>query len=259
MISALLIDLDGTIYSQGKVYPGVYYAIDYLRRRNIPFRYITNTTGRNRQQLAVLLASLGIHCTVEDIVFAPQAAARYCKKKGYQRIWLATRNDALDSEFNGMELTRHEPQAVVLGDLGKYFTYARMNGLFGALLEGAELIAMQKGRYWHTEEYGPTLDLGPYVTALEYATATEATVVGKPAKAFFELALDGWDFPKSTIAVVGDSIENDLQGASGAGLKSIMVRTGVYDKKLAAKTKQKAGWTIDSIADLPALLDRLEE
>ena len=253
MISALLIDLDGTIYSQGEAYPGARFTIDFLQRRKIPFRYITNTTGLSRSQLVKRLADIGIKSTTDDIFIAPQAAALYCRKKGSRRVWLATRDDAVLAEFDGLELGRENPQAIVLADLREGFTCAMMNDLFGAILAGAELIAMQKGRYWLTEEYGPTLDLGPYVAALEYASAREATVVGKPAREFFDLALDGWSPTRAEIAVVGDSIENDLQGAKAAGLQAIMVRTGVYDPD---EDGSAADWTIDSIAELPDLLDR---
>lgn len=252
MISALLIDLDGTIYSQGEAYPGARFTIDYLHRRKIPFRYITNTTGLSRPQLVKRLADIGIKSTPEEIFIAPQAAALYCRKQGYRRVWLASRDDAVLAEFDGLKLSQDNPQAIVLADLREEFTYAMMNDLFGAIMGGAELIAMQKGRYWLTEEYGPTLDLGPYVAALEYASAREATVVGKPSPAFFNLALDGWSLPHAEIAVIGDSIENDLLGAKAAGLQAIMVRTGVYDPKADGRA---ADWTIDSIADLPHLLD----
>ena len=255
MISALLIDLDGTVYSQGQGYPGASFAIDFLRRRKIPFRFITNTTGMSRGRLVKRLAGMGIESTPADIFIAPQAAALYCRKQGYRRVWLATRDEAVFEEFDGLELTQENPQAVVLADFRDDFSYARMNALFGAVLAGAELVAMQKGRYWLTEEYGPTLDLGPYVAALEYATAKQAIVVGKPARLFFDLALEGWSLPRAQIAVVGDSVENDLRWAEAAGLQSIMVRTGIYDAEAAGIS---ADWTIDSLADMPALLDRLQ-
>jgi ribonucleotide monophosphatase NagD (HAD superfamily) len=54
-------------------------------------------------------------------------------------------------------------------------------------MDGAELIALQKNRFWQLAD-GLSLDVGPFVAALEYATGRPATVVGSPAAAFFEQA-----------------------------------------------------------------------
>jgi len=70
------------------------------------------------------------------------------------------------------------------------FTYERLDRAFRHLVDGAELVALQKNRYWQQED-GLSLDAGPFVAALEYASCKVATVIGKPEKAFFEAALGG--------------------------------------------------------------------
>jgi ribonucleotide monophosphatase NagD (HAD superfamily) len=57
----------------------------------------------------------------------------------------------------------------VVGDLGERFGYRVLNQAFRELLDGAELVALQKNRYWRTPD-GLSLDVGPFVAALEYAT-----------------------------------------------------------------------------------------
>ena len=57
-------------------------------------------------------------------------------------------------------------------------------------MDGAELIALQKNRFWLTPD-GLSLDVGPFVAALEYAAGTQAYVVGKPARGFFGTTLAG--------------------------------------------------------------------
>ena len=47
------------------------------------------------------------------------------------------------------------------------------------VLEGAEIIALHKGRY-HQGASGLLLDSGAFVAALEHATGKQAIVVGKP-------------------------------------------------------------------------------
>jgi FMN phosphatase YigB (HAD superfamily) len=71
-------------------------------------------------------------------------------------------------------------------------------------------------------EDGLTLDAGPFVAALEYASGKTALVVGKPEPAFFEAALRDLGREAHEVAMVGDDAESDVAGAqrriSAAGL-----------------------------------------
>ena len=54
--------------------------------------------------------------------------------------------------------------------------------------------------------------------------------------------------------MVGDDVESDVGGALAAGLAGVLVRTGKYrDDALSVSGVQPTA-TLDSIADLPALL-----
>jgi HAD superfamily hydrolase (TIGR01458 family) len=142
---------------------------------------------------------------------------------------------------------------VIVGDLGDGWDYDVLNGAFRQLMDGAELIALQKNRYWETAE-GLSLDAGPFVSALEYATGREAEVVGKPSDAFFELALSDLGVNAGGAAMVGDDVEADIGGALDAGLAGILVRTGKYREDLVSSSGVEPTATVDSIADVPPLL-----
>lgn len=49
-----------------------------------------------------------------------------------------------------------------------------------------------------------SLGPGPFVTGLEYATDSKATVVGKPEKTFFLEALRGTDCAPEEAVMIGD-------------------------------------------------------
>ena len=77
---------------------------------------------------------------------------------------------------------------MLVGDLGEDFTYGRLDQAFRCLMDGAELVALQRNRYWQTGR-GLSLDAGPFVAALEFASGKRASVVGKPEERFFRSAL----------------------------------------------------------------------
>jgi phospholysine phosphohistidine inorganic pyrophosphate phosphatase len=144
-------------------------------------------------------------------------------------------------------------QAVVVGDLGEDFNYAALNRAFGHVMDGAELIALQKNRYWLKPE-GLALDVGPFVAALEYATRRDALVVGKPSRDFFATILSGIPAEPGEAAMVGDDVESDIGGAQDAGLAGILVRTGKYRDDALRDSGVEPAAVVDSIADVPGLL-----
>jgi ribonucleotide monophosphatase NagD (HAD superfamily) len=115
-------------------------------------------------------------------------------------------------------------------------------------MQGAKLLALQKNRYWQTD-VGLSLDAGPFVAALEYASGKRASVVGKPERDFFRLALEDIRLEANEVAMVGDDAEADVIGAKRAGLMGIQVRTGKW-----RADAREADLVIDSIADLPGVL-----
>jgi ribonucleotide monophosphatase NagD (HAD superfamily) len=121
-------------------------------------------------------------------------------------------------------------------------------------MEGAELLALQKNRYWRTAS-GLSLDAGPFVAALEYASGKQALVVGKPEPTFFRLALEDLGLAANEVAMVGDDAEADVVGAKKAGLSGIQVRTGKWQP---GGDVTAADLVIDSIADLPEALEEGE-
>jgi HAD superfamily hydrolase (TIGR01458 family) len=146
-------------------------------------------------------------------------------------------------------LTDDHPDYVLVGDLGEDFTYARLNPAFRHLMDGAELLALQKNRYWQTD-VGLSLDAGPFVAALEFASGKKASVVGKPEREFFRLALEDIGLEAGQVAMVGDDAEADVAGAKRAGLVGIQVRTGKWRADAG-----EADLVIDSVADLPRVME----
>jgi len=92
-------------------------------------------------------------------------------------------------------------------------------------MNGAKLIAVHKNRFCQTK-HGLQLDIGAFIHGLEYASGSEAVIIGKPTPAFFQVALDEMGLSKDEVLMIGDDIDSDIGGAQKAGLKAVLVRTG---------------------------------
>jgi len=98
-----------------------------------------------------------------------------------------------------------------------------------------------------------SLDLGPFVKAIEYSSGKKSILMGKPEKNFFDLAVKDLEIKKDNILMIGDDITSDIEGSINANLKAIQVKTGKFQEKDLKKPTQP-NYTIESINALPKLL-----
>jgi HAD superfamily hydrolase (TIGR01458 family) len=248
---AVLLDLDGVLYVEGQPLPGAAAAVEELRAAGLALRFVTNTTAHSRRRTFEKLTRLGFAVDQRELVTPAVLAVQRCRDRGHRTVALLMR-DEVKEEFEGLDEI-DEPDAVIVGDLGDGFGYDVLNRAFRQLLGGAELIALQKNRYWLRED-GLCLDVGPFVAALEYAAGCEAHVVGKPADGFFRHVLAGLGASPDEAVMVGDDIESDIGGALRAGLAGVLVRTGKYRERAVVASGIEPSATVDSIADVPKLL-----
>ncbi len=251
--AGFLFDLDGVFYTGGKAIPGGKETLHILDALELPYRFITNTTTRPASALVEKLAGFGIETTADHIISAPVAAAHYLEGLGKPRCRLVL-DPSLKEDFGAVELDDESPEYIVLGDIGTTWNYALMDSLFAQVMDGAKLIALHKGRFWKTQD-GLRLDIGAFVAGLEYATGTEATIMGKPSEGFFQMAVESLGLSPEQVAVVGDDIDSDVGGAQAAGLQGLLVRTGKYREDYAARSPVEPDGVIDSIEALPQWLN----
>jgi HAD superfamily hydrolase (TIGR01458 family) len=251
-VRLVLLDLDGVLYVEDEPLAGARDAVAALRDGGRALRFVTNTTARPRRRILERLHRLGFAVEPGELSTPAALAVSHCRARGITRAALVMNPDVKE-DFAELEEVASGAQAVIVGDLGSAFDFEILNRAFRQVMHGAELVALQKNRFWLTPD-GLSLDVGPFVAALEYATGREALVVGKPARAFFETILDGAGIPAAQAAMVGDDVESDVGGAQAAGLVGILVRTGKYRADAVRASGVEPDAVVGSIADVPALL-----
>ena len=250
-VRGVLLDLDGTLYQDGRALPGAADAVRQLRASGRAIRFVTNTTERARADVFADVKTMGFSDDPEELFTAPAVAAAWLQGQGFQRVALLVPK-ATHEDFAGLTAVERDPDAVVVGDLGEAWDYQTLNRGFQWLHGGAQLIALQKNRYW--QRAGElVLDAGPFVAALEFAAGVTATVVGKPSAPFFATAVASMDLPMEAVAMVGDDVVGDVGGAQRAGCLGVLVQTGKYrdgDEEGAVRPDA----VIASVAELPERL-----
>jgi HAD superfamily hydrolase (TIGR01458 family) len=254
-VDGLLLDIDGVLAISWEPIVGAIDTLSWLRDRAIPFRLITNTTTHTRDALASTLRDAGFAVDATDIVTAVAATAEFLRTRHADaRVFVLSDGDAR-ADLEGVTLVEPgEPaDVVVIGGASDDFSYANLNHVFGLLNDGAALVGMHRNLYWRTAD-GLQLDAGAFIAGLEQATATTATICGKPAPAFFDAALELLGVPPARAAMVGDDVVNDVLGAQAAGIIGVLVRTGKFRPEDLERDDGTPDHVIGSFADLPMLL-----
>ncbi len=258
---AFLLDIEGTLYTESGPVPGAADAIGQLRAQRIPFRFVTNTTQRPRAAVVERLRHHGFDAEAGDVFTAVLAGAEVARSRGHHAVAPfvaeATLPDLGEFELMGglarAAVPGNRPDAVIVGDLGDRWSFDLMLEAFRYLMAGAELIALSKDRYWRRGD-GLALDAGAFVVGLEYASGATATVAGKPSPSFFAAAARSLGLPAETpgeaIAMVGDDLWSDVDGARRAGYQGWLVRTGKFREDALETSGVRPDRVLESVADL---------
>jgi HAD superfamily hydrolase (TIGR01458 family) len=276
-VRALLLDLDGVIVVAGTAVPGSVGAIAELERRGTPYRIVTNTSLVSRLSLSRYAATIGNEIPPERFQSALSASAAFAARAFRdQALYVIASADAR-TEFHGQRLLSNDEAAepgaraaaVIVGDSPDELSHGNLNSAFRLVRNGARLIGMHRNPWWLTPS-GPTLDSGAYLTGLEFATGVRAQIIGKPAAAFFTIAVDALRgdvvapdvrLRRSEIAMVGDDVRTDVLAGQRAGLRGVFVLTGKHNLDELARLPghgrggREPHAVAPSLADVVAALD----
>jgi phospholysine phosphohistidine inorganic pyrophosphate phosphatase len=256
---AILFDMDGVLYNSEEPIPGAAETLAWLQQRRVPHLFVTNTTSRNRAVLSEKLARFGITASPSEVMTPCEAAVDWLRSRNDGSVALFLR-PAARTAFDGLACLPDEAESgaryVVIGDLGSAWDFKTLNRAFRLLHANpqATLIALGMTRYWRAAD-GISMDVAPFVAALENASGRRALVFGKPAAAFFHAAAERLGVPSGEILMVGDDIESDIAGAQSAGMQAALVRTGKF-RSLDLAGPIKPDVVLDSVAELPDLWQR---
>lgn len=248
----LLIDFDGVIKLGDKVAPDAKDFFLYIDKEQIPSCILSNSTLRTANLIKEFLKNKGIELKIPAFT-AFDATVEYVKNH-YSKVKVYCR-DYLLLHFNDI-LEENNPEAIVIGDIGERWNYETMNEIFRYVINGAEIIAMHKNKYWQPEGE-LILDAGAFINAIEYASGKEAIIIGKPSPIYFQIALEKIGYKTNTMFfMLGDDIENDINAAQLVGGKGILILTGKTKEEVIKK--YKPDYIAHSLSDVINLLNNIE-
>ena len=255
-VEGVLLDIDGVLVTTWHPIDGAVAAVREVRERGLACAYLTNTTSRTCDEIADALRSAGIEADSGEIVTAARLTAEYVRSTyPGSRAWVLNSGD-ITADLSGIELDDEDPEVVILGGAGPEFTHDALSRVVGLMLDGVPVVAMHRGTTWATHD-GLRIDTGTYLPGMEEVAGTNVVSVGKPSLAAFLTATDLMGTEPDVTVMVGDDLTNDVLAAQRVGLTGVLVRTGKFRQSILDLAPQRPDHVVDSVAQLPKLLDEL--
>lgn len=262
-IHALIIDMDGVLWEGNQALPGLTDFFTLLRKLQLPFILATNNASLTQQQYISKLTCMGVDISSKEILTSSMATAQYLSEQVDPSITKVLvigeqglRQPLIDKGFTLIDTPfckQNTPADFVICGLDRQLTWDKLAEASLHISAGAKFIATNGDTTLPTER-GPVLGNGAILAALQAATQSTATVIGKPEAIMYQQAIKILGTkPEQTIAI-GDRLNTDILGAVNTGIRSLMVLTGISNENELKSINYHPTWIL---ADLPAITEAL--
>ena len=228
-IRHVILDMDGVLFRLNTPICGGGELLAYFRQTGRRFLLVTNNSTLTPEQYGAKLGQMGIDVKAKQILTSGEATAMYISRLSPPgtRVYVIGENGIrVALQKRGFVLANDADVSYVVCGLDRQLTYEKLTLASMAIRSGAKFVATNPDRTLPTEQ-GLLPGAKAIFSAIQVATDTEPTVIGKPEPAMFELAMSMLGAEVQDTAIVGDGLETDVRGGSALGLKTVLLMSGV--------------------------------
>lgn len=242
-----LIDLDGTMYRGTEQIAEAAGFINDLRKRDIPYLFVTNNSSRTPAQVADKLRSIGISTEDDQVFTTSMATANYIaeQKKGAS-VYVVGEEGIIEAlKEKGMKLVEEHPDYLVMG-IDRGVNYEKLSKACLAVRNGAVFISTNGDIAIPTEQ-GLLPGNGSLTSVVSVSTQVQPIFIGKPESVIVEQALRVLGVPKEETIMVGDNYDTDILAGINAGIDTLLVHTGVTTTERLKQYKEQPTHVVDTL------------
>lgn len=223
MVSSI-VDLDGVLRRGNQTIEGAPELLDILD----DYVIVTNNSTRTSRMYSEELGEIGLFIPPEKIFTSAKATALFLKEnRRYATAWVVGEKGLVE-EIENIGYTITEAGECVVVGWDRTLTFQKLETACLAIRNGAEFIGTNPDLTYPSEK-GIIPGCGSILAFLEACTHQNPLVIGKPNPLIMELALQ--KLKDKNVYVIGDRLDTDIQAGITAGLKTILVMTGVETEK----------------------------
>jgi 4-nitrophenyl phosphatase len=264
-IHNLIVDMDGVLWRGDTPQPGIIDFFLELKSRNLDYVLATNNATRDSSEYVAKLARFGVDVPSKKIIGSAEATALYLRENfsatefvfaiGEPGLHRALRSQGfVVRSVKDLMDAANQVDHVVIG-LSRQCCYVELSCAVQQILAGASFIGTNPD-VTYPNEAGLLPGAGALIAFVEAATGKEPTIIGKPYPTLFREALARLKGTGDNTVVVGDRINTDIAGGKRAGLKTILLLSGVTKKGDLAASVIRPDWVMDDIRELTQALTK---
>ena len=245
-----LSDMDGVLVHEEEAIPGAAEFVARLRDRGRPFLLLTNNSIFTARDLRARLARSGIEVPEESIWTSALATAQFldAQRPGGTAYVIGEAGLTTAMHSIGYVLTDRDPEYVVLGETRTY-SFEAITTAIRLIEKGARFIATNPDQTGPSPQ-GSIPATGSVAALITRATGIAPYFVGKPNPLMMRSALNRIDAHSETTVMVGDRMDTDVVAGLEAGMRTVLVLTGVTTRDMTERFSYRASRIVDSVADL---------
>lgn len=231
MFKTILIDISGTLLVNDGLTQGIIKdGLSKLIQSEIPYKLLSNSSKQRHQDVhRDLTAKLAIDIPPSNVITPLSSCNHLIRSQNLNPLLLLT--ESATNDFEGVVDNSKPFDSVVVGLAPDQFNYKSLNEAFRILKNSphSKLIATHSSLYFQDKDNQLSLGPGPFIHALQSASAKAPIICGKPSSSFFINALNDLGIQEQDykdVAIIGDDALSDL--GTDLPLAKILVKTGKY-------------------------------
>jgi len=251
--SGVILDLWGVVHDGLRPFPDTIKTLEELKRGKRKVYFLSNAPRRSHV-IADILDGMGVSRTLYDGLVTSGEATHAALRDRYLQQWGrrcyhlgdAARDASLYEDLD-ITVVKTPAEADFILGTGVENATDKAEKYHPVLEEGAArglpMLCANPDRIVHV---GESLVLCPGTFADIYtALGGAVTYFGKPYRSVYSLCLEAMG--EGEVLAVGDGMQTDIAGATGAGLDSVLITSGIHREAFAeAKKNGQNGSRIDS-------------
>lgn len=245
-----LSDMDGVLIKEGDMVPGADKFLAALEDNDVEYMVLTNNSIHTPRDLSARLHKTGLAIPEERIWTSATATAHFLTSQVQQSTAYVVGESGLTTALHeaGWILTDSEPEYVVLGETRTY-SFEAITTAINLLERGAKFICTNPDVTGPAPE-GILPATGSVAALINAATNKEPYYVGKPNPIMMRSALNTIGAHSEHTVMIGDRMDTDMKAGLEAGMRTILVRSGISDDDVVQSYPYRPTRVIDSVADL---------
>ena len=225
-------DMDGVIYYENQLLPGVKKFVEWLYQENKKFLFLTNSSERSPKELQLKMNRLGLDIDESHFYTSALSTAAYlAKQKPGCTAYVIGEPGLMNALYSaGIAMKDVNPDYVVVGETNNY-NFSSIRKAVILLQNGAQLIGT------NSDLTGPGKDgvimpaCRALVAPIELATGKQAYYLGKPNPLMMRCGLNILGCDEEDIAIIGDRMDTDIVAGIESEIDTVLVLSGVTKKE----------------------------